>query len=96
MSKDAKKSSESFRRTEELLEYLEKVKLFTEELMKENARLRIRVLQLEKEKMDLQSRMDPKHLNLILDENRDLRVKLETLTARFDKIETENKDFAQR
>lgn len=96
MSKDTKKSSESFRRTEELLDYLEKVKLFTEELMKENARLRMRVLQLEKEKMDLQSRMDPKHLNLILDENRDLRFKLETLTARFDKIETENKDCAQR
>ena len=96
MSKDAKKSSEDFSRTEELLEYLEKVKLFTEELMKENARLRMRVLELEKEKMDLQSRMDPKHLNLILDENRDLRFKLETLTARFDEIETENKDFALR
>lgn len=96
MSKDAKKSSESFRRTEELLGYLEKRKLFTEELMKENARLRLRVIQLEKEKMDLQSRMDPQRLNQILDENRDLRVRIKTLTSRFDKIEMENKDFAQR
>lgn len=96
MSKDARKASESFRRTEELLGYLEKGKAFTEELMKENERLRMRLLQFEKEKMEFHSRTDPKHLNKLLDENRELRERLEKLSARFDETERENKDFAQR
>ncbi len=96
MSKDDKKSSESFRRTEELLGYLEKGKTFTEELMKENERLRMLVLRLEKEKMELQSGTDPQNLDKLLDENRELRERLEALASRFDETEKENQDFAQR
>lgn len=96
MSKDDKKSSESFRRTEELLGYLEKGKVFTEELMKENERLRMLVLRLEKEKMELQSRTDPQNLDKLFDENRELRERLDALASRFYETEKENQDFAQR
>ena len=42
-----------FSKSEELLEMFKKGRVFTEELMLENERLRYRIVQLEKEKMDL-------------------------------------------
>jgi transcriptional regulator with GAF, ATPase, and Fis domain len=96
MKKNAMKSPEGLKRFDELLEYFDKGKVFTEELMKENERLRIQILKLEKEKMDLKSRVDPVRMNELLEENRKLRARLEVLEARFDEIEKENKDFAQR
>jgi transcriptional regulator with GAF, ATPase, and Fis domain len=90
------KSSEGLQRFEELIEYLEKGKLFTQELMKENERLRLRSLQLEKEKLELQAIVNPERLGRITDENHQLRLRLETLEARFAEIAKENQDFAQR
>lgn len=94
MSNDSKKSN--FRKIEEFIESFEKGKAFTEELMKENERLRMQVLKNEKEKMELRSRVDPERMTEILDENRELRSRLETLEARFGAMEKENNDFAQR
>jgi len=96
MTKDNKKPKEVSSRIEELFDYFEKGKAFTEELMKENERLRLKTVQLEKEKMELKSRSDPERLNDLLEENRDLRARLEKLEAKFDEIEKENQDFAQR
>jgi hypothetical protein len=90
------KSSEGARRFEDLLEYFERGKVFTEELMKENERLRMRVLQVEKEKLEMRSRVDPERLNQLLEENRNLRHQIEHFVTRFDQIEKENKDFANR
>ena len=42
-----------FSKSEELLDMFRKGKAFTEELMYENERLRYRIVQLEKEKIDL-------------------------------------------
>lgn len=80
----------------ELLEYLEKGKEFTEELIKENERLRMRELQLEKEMMDICTRMDPETMNRLINENQRLEEKVEHLEARFDEIEEENQDFVNR
>jgi|WetSurMetagenome_2_1015567.scaffolds.fasta_scaffold383616_1 hypothetical protein len=92
----SKPAPEGFGRLEELLAYFERGKAFTQELLKENERLRMRALQLEKEKMDLTSRLAPERLNELQEENRKLRTRLEALEAKFDEIEKENHDFAQR
>lgn len=84
-----------FSKSEELLEMFRKGKVFTEELMGENERLRLRTLQLEKEKMDLSGTLVREVERLRL-ENGQLAQKLEFLNSRFHQIEAENKDFAQR
>jgi hypothetical protein len=93
---DQRKNPEGFGRFEELLEYFEKGKAFTQELMRENERLRMQALKLEKEKLELQTRNDPEQLSRLLEENRDLHGRLEFFEVRFDEIEKENNDFANR
>lgn len=90
------KVKESSKRFEEVIEYLEKGKLFTKELMDENERLRLRLLMLEKKKMDLEETFDPQKLTRITEENKAQRARIEALEARFAEVEKENKDFAQR
>lgn len=80
----------------ELMEYFERGKVFTEELMKENERLRFKALQLEKEKMDIKARIDIDRFNEVLEENRNLRTRLESIENKFGEVEKENMDFAQR
>jgi putative methionine-R-sulfoxide reductase with GAF domain len=84
-----------FSKSEELLEMFRKGKAFTEELMYENERLRYRIVQLEKEKMDLSGTLMREIERLRL-ENSQMGQKLEFLDGRFQEIEAENKDFAQR
>jgi len=93
---DSRKAPEGFGRFEELIEYFEKGKTFTQELMRENERLRLRVLQTDKEKFELKSRVDPEQWNRLLEENHDLRGRLELLENRFGEMEKENQDFANR
>src|SRR6185295_17585900 len=84
-----------FSKSEELLEMFRKGKAFTEELMYENERLRYRIVQLEKEKMDLSATLMREVERLRL-ENSQMGQKLEFVDGRFQEIEAENKDFAQR
>jgi nitrate/nitrite-specific signal transduction histidine kinase len=84
-----------FSKSEELLEMFRKGKAFTEELMAENERLRYRIVQLEKEKMDLSGALMREIERLKL-ENAELTQKVEFLSRRFQEVEAENKDFAQR
>jgi len=91
-----RKPSEGTKRFEELLDYFEKGKVFTEELMKENSRLRMKVLQLEKEKIDLEAMVDKERINRLAEENRKLNEKLKLIEKWQEEIEQENKDFANR
>ncbi len=84
-----------FSKSEELLEMFRKGRAFTEELMAENERLRYRIVQLEKEKMDLSGTLMREVERLRL-ENGQMSQKLDFLDGRFHEIEAENKDFAQR
>ncbi|HLG13764.1 MAG TPA: GAF domain-containing protein [Blastocatellia bacterium] len=84
-----------FSKSEELLEMFRKGRAFTEELMYENERLRYRIVQLEKEKMDLSGTLMREVERLRL-ENSQMAQKLDFLDGRYQEIEAENKDFAQR
>lgn len=96
MVKNAKKFPDDSGRFKELIDYLEKGKAFTQELMNENEKLRMRVFQLEKEKMDLESMADPAKWSQLIEENNKLNEKIELLEGWRDEIEKENKDFANR
>jgi putative methionine-R-sulfoxide reductase with GAF domain len=84
-----------FSKSEELLEMFRKGKVFTEELMSENERLRLRIVQLEKDKMDLSGTL-MREVERLRFENSQLAQKLEFLESRFQQVNNENKDFAQR
>lgn len=84
-----------FSKSEELLEMFRKGKAFTEELMYENERLRYRIVQLEREKMDLSGTL-MREMERLRMENTQLAQKIEFFDARFQQIEAENKDFALR
>ena len=84
-----------FTRSEELLEMLRQGRAFTEELMCENERLRYRVVQLEAEKMN-PPEMITKELERLRAENSQMAHRLEFLDGKFQQVEAENKDFAQR
>src|SRR5262250_909149 len=84
-----------FSKSEELLEMFRKGKAFTEELMYENERLRYRIVQLEREKMDLSGTL-MREMERLRMENTQLAQKVEFFNDRFEQIEAENKDFAQR
>jgi nitrate/nitrite-specific signal transduction histidine kinase len=84
-----------FNKSEELVDMLRKGRAFTEELMCENERLRYRVVQLEADRMgssDMLS-MEVERLKL---ENGQMAERLDFLDRRFQQVEAENKDFAQR
>src|SRR6185503_28705 len=84
-----------FNRSEELVEMLRKGRAFTEELMCENERRRYRVVQLEAEHMN-PPEMVTKEIERLRIENGQMAHKLEFLNGKFQQVEAENKDFAQR
>lgn len=84
-----------FSKSEELLDMFKKGRAFTEELLYENERLRYRLVQLEREKLDLSGTL-MREMERIKMENAELTQKVEFFNQRFEQIEAENKDFAQR
>jgi len=74
---------------------LRKGRAFTEELMSENERLRYRVVQLEAERMN-PSDLLLREVDRLRLENAQMAHKLEFLDSKFQEVEAENKDFAQR
>jgi hypothetical protein len=84
-----------FKKSEELVDMLRKGRQFTEELMSENERLRYRVVQLEAEKMRPAETLTIE-LERLRIENSHMAQKLEFLDGKFQQVEAENKDFAQR
>lgn len=85
-----------FATSEELLEMVRKSREFTDQLMKENERLRLRNVQLEKELLDLREKVQGTRLEALLQENAALKEKLQLLEKRFSEIEEENQDFANK
>jgi len=84
-----------FKKSEELVDMLRKGRAFTEELMSENERLRYRVVQLESERIN-PSQTLIKEVERLRVENGQMAQKLEFLDGKFQQVEAENKDFAQR
>ena len=84
-----------FKKSEELVEMLRKGRAFTEELMCENERLRYRVVQLEAERLTPSDRL-MKEVERLRIENSQMSQKLAFLDRRFQQVEAENRDFAQR
>ncbi|MFQ5839745.1 MAG: GAF domain-containing protein [Candidatus Methylomirabilales bacterium] len=88
-----------FAKSEELVEMLRKGKEFTDQLMKENERLRFRTLQLEKEVLDLQNQTQGSQgspVQSLQEENKRLKEKLNHIEERFSEVEEENMDFATK
>lgn len=85
-----------FSQSEELLEMARKSREFTDQLMKENERLRLRNVHLEKELLGLREKVRGTRLEALLKENSALREKLRLLEKRFSEIEEENQDFANQ
>jgi nitrate/nitrite-specific signal transduction histidine kinase len=84
-----------FKKSEELVEMLRKGRAFTEELMGENERLRYRVVQLEAERISPSETLI-KEVEQLRVENGQMAQKLKFLEGKFQQVEAENKDFAQR
>ncbi len=85
-----------FSKGEELLEMMRKSREFTDQLMKENERLRLKNVQLEKELLDLRGKAQDAKVDALLQENAALSEKLAHLEKRFSEIEEENQDFASK
>lgn len=84
-----------FKKSEELVEMLRKGRAFTEELMGENERLRYRVVQLEAERINPSETLI-KEVEQLRADNGQMAQKLKFLESKFQEVEAENKDFAQR
>ena len=79
-------------KAEKFLELFNKGKEFTEELLRENQRLRYRVAELETQ----QSGLTPQELQKLKDLVRQLAEENKRIQQRFREVEEENKDFANR
>lgn len=92
-----------FNKSEEILEMFQRGKEFTEDLMRENERLRYRIVELESDQLSVADAVQRKlvesmqqELEKLKSDNSQLIQKLEFLRLRFKEIEDENKDFANR
>lgn len=85
-----------FSKGEELLEMMRKSREFTDQLMKENERLRLKTVQLEKDLLEHREKAKDTKVEAILQENTVLIEKLKHLEKRFSEIEEENQDFANK
>src|SRR3954467_12856043 len=82
-------------KSEELLDILRKGKTFAEELLRENERLRLKILQMEKERLDAPSAGEVEMARLRA-ENARLHERIDMIDRRFAEIEIENSDFVRR
>jgi hypothetical protein len=80
-------------KSEELLDILRKGKTFAEELLRENERLRLKIVRLENEGMDAARDAESDRLRA---ENARLQARLDLYERRFADVESENQDFARR
>ncbi|PWT92126.1 MAG: diguanylate phosphodiesterase [Acidobacteria bacterium] len=86
-----------FRKSEEFLQMISKTKEFTEELLKENERLRFRLASLEsKEPNTDASEATQRRLEELMEKIKKLEAERQQLELRFRQVEEENKDFANR
>lgn len=96
MSADPAQNPRVPTRMDELFEYFERGKKFTEELMRENEMLRLRNLRLEHDLMEKGAGLQLEEQLSLKEENEKLRRKLGELENQFGAMEQENRDFAER
>jgi nitrate/nitrite-specific signal transduction histidine kinase len=85
-----------FSKREEFLEMMRKSQEFTDRLMKENERLRLRTVQMEKEILELREKTQDPRVETLRQENAVLLEKVNRLEKRFSEMESENQDFATK
>src|SRR5262245_9588846 len=95
MSEEPAEILSIFQKSEELVQMLRKGRAFTEELMRENERLRYRVVQLEAKTIDNSDALAAEVQRLRLEKSQ-MAQRLEFLEGKFHEVEAENKDFALR
>ena len=83
-------------KSEELLDILRKGRTFAEELLRENERLRLKIVQLENASSDALPADVGAELDRLRVENGRLRDRLAAFETRYSAVETENQDFARR
>ena len=92
----SKEDENLFSRADEFLHVFKKGAQFTQELLKENERLRYKVVQLEEESAALKKFNSEPLVDELNRKLRELEEEKTHLLARFKEVEAENKDFANR
>ena len=88
---------ELFKKTREFLEIFRKGEEFTQDLLKENERLRYKIVQLEEEYKTLKKGTEGEgHLSELQETLKQLKEEKQALLDRFKEVEAENKDFAEK
>ena len=86
-------SEEHFKKGQEFFQIFLKVKEFTEDLLKENERLRFKIASLES---GIPSAGSDEQTRVLQQRLREAEERLADLEARYKKVEEENKEFADR
>ncbi len=84
------------KRGQEFLQLHQRIESFTQELLKENERLRFKVAGLEQEKQSLASSVSAAAPKELLDRIKALEEEKESILQRYQQVEEENVDFAKR
>ncbi len=84
-----------FKKTREFLDIFRKGEEFTQELLKENERLRFKIVQLEEESKTAK-KGEGSPVNKLQEAIKQLEEEKQTLLNRFKEVEAENKDFASK
>ncbi|MBI5042742.1 MAG: GAF domain-containing protein [Nitrospirae bacterium] len=90
------KEADLFKKVEEFLQVFKKGEEFTHELLKENERLRFKIVRLEEDLRNNRKQGDNSQVKLLKDAIAQLEEERNYLTNKFKVVESENKDFAAR
>jgi nitrate/nitrite-specific signal transduction histidine kinase len=93
---DKKGDSEIERKADEFLQIFKKGEEFTQQLLKENERLRYKILELSEQKRTVQRGGNDETLTKLAEALKQLEEEKRALLSRFKEVEEENKDFAER
>ncbi len=93
---DRERDPDIFRKAEEFLGIFKKGVEFTQELLKENEKLRYRIVQLEEESHTIRRKMEGGDLQRLQEALQQLEQEKKSLLNRYREVEEENKDFATR
>ncbi|MBI3995206.1 MAG: GAF domain-containing protein [Nitrospirae bacterium] len=87
---------ELFKKTREFLEVFRKGEEFTQDLLKENERLRYKIVQLEEDSKTIKKGMEGTPVSELQEMLQKVQEEKQTLLDRFKEVEAENKDFATK
>ena len=97
MSSEKKKDmDEFFSKAEEVVKYFSSGRRFAEELLRENERLRYKVMHLEQAIAEAASRVGGGSPEDVAEENRNLKEQLEEIRKNFEELNKENEGFRNR